>query len=807
MVAKIKNWIKAFFGGSYDFYFVYGVVSFVMVMSIALIIGLIGRSAKIQEAKENVEKCSHDVSESLKEVISAKVDNLNTLSLWFVQIGNPELSFSLDRKQADVLLQENIAAEADMKSLFMVWEPNMFDGQDTLYASAEYHDSTGRYIPMFIKKADGLVEHDCIRNYNDNADVNSYYYYKTKKNVFVQEPRIQRESAQNLLIMPIVFPLHFGTKLLGVIGADYAINNLNQQLDIADKPEGCQLVVFSSTGKVVVSPDKNLLIGRGVDAVFDENPDFFYIKFRRGEEFELTANNDYIMSRTCQLRDVDAHFSICMICDRDELNHAGNSFLYWTLGIGLLIFLMLIALICLFRWYYTAQVNELSRKGEDIANVDKEYVRDSKIYVPEFRALDDTLYKYHKTFEKIRDLNKAIELYRYEDELNTLEPDNVFQKSYNSMLGTLRQIANSENERKNKEVSELWKAQGVAAINESMRIGSNKVDVLSQNILMTLVKYSQAVFGGLYVYSKEEDGEYLVLNAAVALNQKKAVRIKIEKGVGLVGTCALEKQAIFLEKLPDDYVNVFSGLGKSKPRVLAILPMLYDGELVAIVEIAFISELKPHEKEFLSLISSTIASSLVTARINEQTEQLMKQFRSQADTLAQNEKMMSENINQLKVEQKKSLDREVEMRGLIEALNNSVLTLEFSPSGKLLAANERFLKTMHYDLAEIQGVNIGDLCRYAQEEHNAMMTQVMQGKYYEKEIMRFAKNKEEKWLMASYTPYYDYEGKISKILFFATDITANKKQQEKLDNINKDNEKLIHKLRVELAAARSEIKS
>ncbi len=806
MVTKIKNWIKAFFGKSYDFYFVYGIVSFVMVMSIAIIIGLIGRAGKISEAKENVEKCSQNVSKSLREVISAKVDNLNTLSLWFVQIGNPELSFSLDRNQADVLLQENISSQADMKSLFMVWEPNMFDGKDTLYASTEYHDSTGRYIPMFLKRPDGLVEHDCIRNYNDNADVNSYYYYKTKKNVFVQEPRIQRESAHNLLIMPIVYPLHFGTKLLGVIGADYVVNNLNQQLNFADKPEGCQLVIFSSTGKVVVSPDKNLLIGRGVEAVFEDSPDFYYIKFRRGEEFEQTVGSDYIMSRTCQLLDVDAHFSICLICDRAELNRAGNSFLLWTLGIALLIFLLLMLLIYLFRWYYTAQVNVLSRKGEDIANVDKPYLRDSRIYVPEFRALDDTLFKYHKTFVKIRDLNREIELYRYEDELNTLESDNVFQKSYNSMLDTLRKIANSESERKSKEISENWIAQGVAAINESMRIGSNKVDVLSQNILMTLVKYTKAVFGGLYIYTKEADGEYLVLNAAVALNQKKAVKIKIEKGVGLVGTCALEKQAIYLEKLPDDYVNVFSGLGKSKPRVLAILPMLYDGELVAVVEIAFISELQPHEKEFLSVISSTIASSLVTARINEQTEQLMKQFRSQADTLAQNEKQMSENINQLKVEQQKSLDREVEMKGLIEALNNSVLTLEFSPSGKLLAANERFLKTMHYDLAEIQGVNISDLCRYAKDEHNAMMTQVMQGKYYEKEIKRFTKNKEEKWLLASYTPYYDYDGKLSKILFFATDITANKKQQEKLDNTNKDNEKLIHKLRMELAAARSEAK-
>lgn len=806
MKNKIKNWAKALYGRSYDFYLVYGVASLVIVTIIALIIGLIGRSNKIDSFKAEIDKSAYSISQSLKDIISTKIANLNNLSLWFVQIGNPDLNFHLDRDQANVLLQENIAAEPDMKNIYMVWEPNMFDGKDSLYASTEYHDSTGRYLPKYLKRPDGLVEHDYIKNYNDNTDVNSYYYFKSKKNVFIQEPRIIRESAKNLLIMPIIYPLNFGTRLLGVIGADYVINNLNQKLSTITRPEGCQVVVFSSSGKVAVSPDKPLLIGRGVDAVFSDNHDFYYIKFRRGEDIEQTTDEEYIMSKTCRLQDVDAHFSVCMICSQDVLNAEGNHFLLWTIAIGLITWAILIMLIAMFRSYYTAQVNMLTQKGEDIANVDKEYKRDSKLYVPELKNLDDILYNYHKTFVKIKDLNREIEMYRYEEELNTLPGENVFQKSYNNMLATLRKIAISENDRKSKEESENWIAQGVAAINESMRIGSNKVDILSQNIIMTLVRYTKAVFGGLYIHTKEIDGEYLTLNAAVALNQKKAVKIKIQKGVGLVGTCALEKQAIYLEKLPDNYVTVFSGLGKSKPRVLAILPMLYDGELVAVVEIAFISQLKPHEKEFLSVISTTIASALVTARINEQTEQLMKQFRTQADTLANNEKEMHDNISKLKEEQQKSQNREVEMKGLIEAINNSIVTLELSPSGVLLNANERYLKTMHYDLAEIQGVNIMDLNRNATQELEQMIQQVTQGKHFEKEIMRLSKTREEKWFIATYTPYYDYEGKLTKIMFFGTDITANKRQLEKMDETNKANDNLIHKLRVELAQIRNEKK-
>lgn len=789
---------------SYDYYFAYGLFTFVIVMLVSLILGLFMRSREIAEYKEDIEKSSQLLSQTFKGIVTSEVETLDKLSLWFVQIGNPELNFHMDRNQATTILYENISSVPDMKSLYMIWEPNMFDGKDSLYQDAEYHDSTGRFVPLFTKRVDGVVEHDYISNYNDNEDVNSYYYFKTKKNVIIQEPVLKRENAKNQLVMPIVYPLHFGTRLLGVIGAEYVINNINQKLSLIERPEDSQLIIFTSGGKIAVSPDKELLIGRDLQTVFPENSDFYYIKFRRGEDFEQYTDDDYILTRTCNLNDIDTHFSICLIVEKSTLNHKGNMALLMTMLIGFILYLMVLALIIIFRSFYIRQVRLLTQKGEDLANVEKDYSRHGKLYVPELKMLDDILFNYHRTFVKIKELNRQIESTRYDDELNTLPADNLFQRSYNGMLENLRKITIQETERKAKEKAQLWISEGIAAINDAMRIGSNKIDLLSENILMTLVKYTNAVLGGLYLYSKEDDGEYLILNAAVALNQKKAVKIKIEKGVGLVGTCALEKQAIFLDKLPDDYINVFSGLGKSKPRYLAVLPMLYDGELIAVVEIAFIKELNDSEREFLSIISSTIASSLVTARINEQTEQLMQQFRAQADTLAANEKEMTENINKLKTEQQKSLEREVEMNGLLDAINNSLVSVEFSTAGILLSANERYLKAMHYEIAEIQGMNIFDLVRSNRQELEVIMTQVMQGKYYECEMKRIAKNGDTKWFLATYTPYYNFEGKIIKILFFATDISDIKKVQDDLQGKINDLEALLQKMQAELASLRNE---
>ena len=121
MAANIKKRLRALLGRSYDFYLVYAAVGFVVVMLIALIIGFVGRSGKIAGFKEKMQESTSNVSTTLEESIMSQIGTLRQLSQWFVQIGNPELEFGIDRGQASVLLPETISSEADMKSLYMVW--------------------------------------------------------------------------------------------------------------------------------------------------------------------------------------------------------------------------------------------------------------------------------------------------------------------------------------------------------------------------------------------------------------------------------------------------------------------------------------------------------------------------------------------------------------------------------------------------------------------------------------------------------------------------------------------------------------
>ena len=796
MFKNIKTKINTLLNQSYNFYTAYSVVCFVVIMTIAIIIGLVGRQRYINETKDQMERSVVRVAEKVASSLELYAAKIKKLTTWFDQIGNPELNFDLTRDQAAVVLSENIADEPDMKSLFTVWEPQMFDGRDSLYILKEYHDSTGRFIPIFTKNSEGIVERDYVKNYNDKDDINSYYYYKTRNSITFGRPGLIRENAKNILIMQVTAPLKFGTRLLGVIGADFSINSITSEIAEIDFPKNFGITVITSDGLIMAAPEKKLLIGRNFASLFPDNSDYYFLKFRRNENFDTYQNAEYVIGRNFKMDDYNFNYCVCAVADKADISTAGNMFLAKSAGLGAAVFVLLVLMIVVFRHQYTMQINQLTQKSQRITDVDTDYGIASGLYIPELRSLDNIMQRHHNTFVKIRDLNREIEEHRYNDTLDTLPKENTFQQSYNKMLETLRLIASSENERKENETRQNWIKQGIAIINESMRIGTNQVNILCDNILLNLIKYTDAVLGGLYLLLNEDDGQYLQLVSSVALGKKKALRIKIQKGVGLVGTCALEKRTIYLDNLPDDYITVMSGLGKSKPKYLAIVPLLYDDELIAVLEIAFIHELKDYEKKFLETMASTVASALVTARINAKTEQLMEQFRTQAATLAKNEKLMQDNIKELKAEQQKSLEREADMKSLIDAVNNTILTIEYTTDGVLLTANDKYLKNMHYDnLSEIQGVNVLDLVKTEREELETVIKNVSTtGQFYEKEMKRFTKSGEERWLWSTYTPYYNYEGKITKILYFAIDITENKMHQAELENKIKQLEEQIKTL-------------
>lgn len=124
------------------------------------------------------------------------------------------------------------------------------------------------------------------------------------------------------------------------------------------------------------------------------------------------------------------------------------------------------------------------------------------------------------------------------------------------------------------------------------------------------------------------------------------------------------------------------------------------------------------------------------------------------------------------------LDASVDEKNLLNILNQVQAIVEFTTAGKIIYANEVFLKLTGYTLDEIQNQHHSIFCDKAYTEtvdYKSFWKKLASGLVDKAEYKRFGKNKKEVWINASYNPVFE-NGKVVKIIKFATDITAEKQK-------------------------------
>ncbi|MEU6776921.1 HAMP domain-containing protein [Streptomyces sp. NPDC046759] len=104
-------------------------------------------------------------------------------------------------------------------------------------------------------------------------------------------------------------------------------------------------------------------------------------------------------------------------------------------------------------------------------------------------------------------------------------------------------------------------------------------------------------------------------------------------GEALVGTAAEEKRAILVENAPSGYLKISSGLGEAPPAQVIVLPVLFEGNVLGVIELASFTPFTQIQKDFLNQIAEMIATSVNTISVNTKTEQLLKQSQELTEQL------------------------------------------------------------------------------------------------------------------------------------------------------------------------------
>jgi HAMP domain-containing protein/signal transduction histidine kinase/CheY-like chemotaxis protein len=238
----------------------------------------------------------------------------------------------------------------------------------------------------------------------------------------------------------------------------------------------------------------------------------------------------------------------------------------------------------------------------------------------------------------------------------------------NEMIRNLRDTT-----RKNMEQD--WLKTNLAKFSRMLQ-GQRDLAAVSRLILSDLAPLVTAHHGVFYVVDPGGDEPTLKLLASYAYKDRKDVSSEFRLGEGLVGQCALEARMLLINQVPGDYIQISSGLGEAPPRSIVVLPVIFEGEVKAVLELATFDQFDEIRLTFLEQLAESIGIVLNTIAANMRTEALLKQSQALTEGLQSQQEALTETNKRLE-QQTRSLQKSEDLlRNQQDELQKTNLELE-----------------------------------------------------------------------------------------------------------------------------------
>ncbi len=269
----------------------------------------------------------------------------------------------------------------------------------------------------------------------------------------------------------------------------------------------------------------------------------------------------------------------------------------------------------------------------------------------------------------------------------------------NTMIDNLRGTTDRNQEQD-------WLKTNLAKFTRMLQ-GQRDLITVGRMLLSELAPLVEAQHGTVYQMERSDPGDVaepapagktLRLLAAYAQEDDQPERIAL--GVGLVGQAAAEKQRILLTDIPPDYTRIHSSLGDARPTSVVVLPVLFEGETMAVIELAALRPFTNTHLQFLDqltqsigVVLNTIEATMRTEGLLQQSQQLTVELQTRQTELQQTNEELASKAKQL-AEQNAEVERknkEVEQarRALEEKAAELALTSKYK---------SEFLANMSHEL-------------------------------------------------------------------------------------------------------------
>ncbi len=239
-----------------------------------------------------------------------------------------------------------------------------------------------------------------------------------------------------------------------------------------------------------------------------------------------------------------------------------------------------------------------------------------------------------------------------------------------ALKDTINEMIINLKETTRKNTEQDWLKTNVARFT-SMVQGQRDLLTVCKLVLSELAPLVNAQQGIFYI-NDATDGEQplMKLFASYAYRERRNVSNVFHSGEGLVGQCALEKERFVLTDVPNDYIKISSGLGEATPLSIVVLPVLFEGQVKAVIELASFHKFSDIHLGFLDqltdsmgIVLNTIAATMRTEELLKQSQALAEELQSQQSELTNTNKRLEQQANTLQASEELLKNQQQQLQG------------------------------------------------------------------------------------------------------------------------------------------------
>lgn len=216
--------------------------------------------------------------------------------------------------------------------------------------------------------------------------------------------------------------------------------------------------------------------------------------------------------------------------------------------------------------------------------------------------------------------------------------------AFNSMADEIEQKRMIELEYNRSKDEQTWLKTNVAHMTTLFQ-SANEHKAVVQTFMNEVASMIDMTCGSFYLNEVKGYERVLNLCGVYACKQMDSIPKSIDYGEGLVGQCALDEKIVLLKEIPQNYIQVHSSLGSIPPSTLLIYPVLYEGKLIAVIEMATLFEFTPLQMTLLEQLSTALGISINSIQDRTRVEELLRISQELTEELqAQSEELLTQQM-------------------------------------------------------------------------------------------------------------------------------------------------------------------